>query len=361
MWVYCMGRATGAEDTEPIMQAPASPPATVIPPAATLLNMMTGYMISQSIAVAARLGIADLVQNGPVHYETLAAVTESHAPSVYRLLRALASVGIFAEVSPGHFESTPLAGRLRAASPDSMRALAMTYNAEFYRAWGDMWYAVQTGQPAFDHVYGVPVFEYFESNPAASAVFNAAMIDWTRRVAGAVAEAYDFSGFGTVVDVGGGHGALLTEILRSTEKTRGILFDLPHVVAGADAFLQASNVRDRCTCVGGDFFEEVPAGADAYVLAQILHDWDATEDLAILRRCREAIPEHGRLLVVELVLPDVNEPNFGYWLDLHMLAVARGRERTAAEYRALLGSAGFTVTRIVATDTGTNVIEAILS
>jgi len=159
-----------------------------------------------------------------VRYETLAAISECHAPSVYRLLRALASVGVFTETSPGCFGLTPLAGLLRAAAPDSMRALAMVYNEESYRAWGDMLYAVQTGRPAFDRVYGVPAFEYFGTHPEANAVFNAAMIDWTKRVAGAVVGAYDFSGFGTVVDVGGGHGALLTEILRSHRKARGILW-----------------------------------------------------------------------------------------------------------------------------------------
>ncbi len=353
--------STAQRETGQVMHTQPPPPAPAAPPAATLLNMMTGYMISQSIYVAAKLGVADLVQNGPVRYETLAAISECHAPSVYRLLRALASVGVFTETSPGCFGLTPLAGLLRAAAPDSMRALAMVYNEESYRAWGDMLYAVQTGRPAFDRVYGVPAFEYFGTHPEANAVFNAAMIDWTKRVAGAVVGASDFSGLGTVVDVGGGHGALLTEILRSHRKARGILFDQPHVVADAGAFLQTSGVSDRCTSVGGDFFEEVPAGGDAYVLAQILHDWDDEQDLAILSRCRAAMSGRARLLVVEIVLPETEEPNFGKWLDLHMLAVTRGRERTATEYGDLLGRAGFTVTSVVPTDTGTSVVEAVLA
>jgi hypothetical protein len=326
-----------------------------------MLNMMTSYWISQAIYVAAKLGIADLVQNGPVRHETLAVASASDAPSLYRLLRALASVGIFAETSPGCFGLTPLAEVLSAVAPNSMRALALTYNEELYHAWGDMLYSVQTGQPAFDHVYGMPVFEYFASHPAANAVFNAAMVDWTKRVASAVIAAYDFSGFDTVVDVGGGYGTLLTEILRANPTTRGILFDQPHVVADADSFLRSTGVSERCTFVGGDFLADVPPGGDAYLLAQILHDWGDAQNLTILSRCRSAMPAHARLLVVELVLPETDEPNFGKWLDLHMLAVARGRERTAAEYADLLRSAGFKLTRIVPTESGTSVIEAELA
>ena len=335
---------------------PAAPP----PPAVAMLNLMTGYWISQAIYVAAKLGLADLIQNGPVRHETLAAATETHAPSMYRLLRALASIGIFAETSPGWFELTPLAELLRTAAPNSMRALALTYNEELYHAWGSMLHAVQTGQPAFDYVYGMPVFEYFATHPSANATFNAAMVDWTKRVASAVVAAYDFSGFDTVVDVGGGFGALLSEILRSNPRARGILFDQPHVVADAEAFLRAMDVHDRCTSVGGDFFADVPTGADVYVLAQILHDWDDQQNLTILDRCRVAMPKPARLLVVEQVLPDSDEASFAKWLDLHMLAVARGRERTGAEYADLLREAGFEITRIVPTESGASILEAVL-
>jgi O-methyltransferase domain/Dimerisation domain len=342
-------------------QAPLTASSPPSPAGPAMLNMMTSYWISQAIYVAAKLGIADLVQNGPVHHETLAAASESDPPSLYRLMRALASVGIFAETSPGSFGLTPMAEVLSAVAPNSMRALALTYNEELYHAWGDMLYSVQTGQPAFDHVYGMPVFEYFASHPSANAVFNAAMVDWTKRVASAVVAAYDFSSFDTVIDVGGGYGALLTEILRSNPGTRGILFDQPHVVADAASFLHSTGVSERCTSVGGDFFADVPPGGDAYLLAQILHDWGDAQNLTILSRCRSAMPAHARLLVVELVLPETDEPNFGKWLDLHMLAVARGRERTAAEYADLLRTAGFKLTRIVPTESGTSVVEAELA
>ena len=185
------------------------------------------------------------------------------------------------------------------------------------------------------------------------------MIGWTTQVAGAVADAYDFSAFGTVVDVGGGYGTLLAAILRSNPTARGILFDQPHVVAGAEDLLTAAGVADRCTRVGGDFFALVPPGGDAYVLAQIVHDWDDEHSVAILTQCRHAMPPHGKLLLVELVVPAGEEPFLGKWLDLHMLVMANGRERTAAEYEVLVRRAGFALTRVVPTPAGPSVVEAV--
>ena len=329
------------------------------PPRATLLQMMTGYWVSQALYVAAKLGIADLLADGPVDCEDLAAATNTHAPSLQRVLRALASVGVFTEVSPGSFALTPLAELLRTETPGSMSALAIMYAEEQYRAWGEMLHSVRTGEMAFDHQFGMGYFEYLAQHPEADRVFNEAMTGWTQQLVGAVVDTYDFSPFHTVVDVGGGYGALLATILRNNPGTRGILFEQPHVIASAEEELVAAGVADRCTFVGGDFFVEVPAGGDAYVLSQILHDWDDERCVAILGQCRRAMPDHGKLLVVELVLPPGDEPSLGKWLDLHMLVLLGGRERTATEYDALFRAAGFKLARVVPTSPGPSVVEAI--
>ncbi len=336
----------------------AETPPTLPPPAA-LLQMMTGYWISKAIYVAAKLGIADLLADGPLGSEELSMATQTHAPALYRLLRALASVGIFSEEADGRFTLTPLAALLRSDIPDSMRALAIMYAEEQSRAWDDVLHSVQTGQPAFEHAFGTRYFDYFATHPEASRVFNEAMVGWTTQVVDAVVAAYDFSPFGTVMDVGGGHGPLLAAILKSAPATRGILFDQPHVVEGAEPFLAAAGVVDRCKRVGGDFFAEIPAGADAYVLAQILHDWDDEQSVAILRQVRRAMPDHGKLLVVELVLPEGNDPFLGKWLDLHMLVLLGGQERTVAQYATLLSAAGFKLAGVVPTSEQQSIVEAL--
>lgn len=329
------------------------------PPPAVLLQMMTGYWVSQALYVAAKLGIADLIADGPRHTEELARATESHAPSLQRLLRALASAGVFTEPVPGSFALTPLADLLRTGTPNSMRSLAITYNEEQYRAWGDLLHSVRTGQTAFEHEAGMTYFACLAQHPEADRIFNQAMTGWSTQLAGAVVDAYDFSAFTTVVDVGGSYGTLWAAILQRNPNLRGILFDQPHVAAAAEEHMAAAGVANRCTVVGGDFFSEVPGGGDAYVLAQILQDWDDDRCVAILSRCRRVIPNDGRLLVVELVLPPGEEPFFGKWLDLHMLVMAGGRERTAAEYDALFHAAGFRLARVLLTPPGPSVVEAI--
>jgi cyclopropane fatty-acyl-phospholipid synthase-like methyltransferase len=222
-----------------------------------------------------------------------------------------------------------------------------------------MLYSVQTGKPASEHAFGMPVFTYFAEHPEPSRVFNEAMTSWTNQLVVGVVDAYDFSPFGTVVDVGGGHGALLASILERNPAMHGVLFDQPHVVAEAQHYFATVGVANRATTVGGDFFVAVPPGGDAYVLSQILHDWDDERCLTILRQCRRAMPDHGKLLIVELVLPSGDEPFFGKWLDLHMLAIPGGRERTAAEYDALFRDAGFALVRVVPTQAGPSVVEAV--
>ena len=327
-------------------------------PDVSLLQLMTGYWGAQAVYIAAKLGLADLLADGPVSSDDLAAATQTDPLSLYRVLRALASIGVFVEVAPRQFALTPTAALLQTAIPGSMRSLAIIYNEELYRAWGDMLHSIQTGQPAFGHHFGMAPFEYFAQHPEVDRVFNEAMIGYTHRVARAVVEAVDFAPFKTIVDVGGGYGTLLAAILERTPVARGVLFDLPHVIAGAEDYLASAVVADRCTRVGGDFFAAVPSGGDAYVLSQILHDWDPERCNTILTNCRQAIPTHGRLLVVELVVPEGNTPDFGKWVDLHMLAITGGRERTAAEYGALFQKAGFELVRVTPTSAGPGVIEA---
>ncbi len=330
-----------------------------LPPPAILLQMMTGYQRAQAVYIAAKLGVADLLADGPRPVEELAAATQSHTSSLYRLLRALASIGVFTETNSRTFALTPMAELLRTGTPDSMRSLAITYNEEQYQAWGNMIHSIRTGEPAFAHRFGMGPFPYFMQNPEADRIFNEAMIGYTHQVANAVAATYDFAGFGTVADVGGGYGTLLVAILQNTPTARGILFDVPHVLDAAQGFLRTTGVADRCTRVAGDFFTAVPAGADAYVLSQILHDWEDEQCLTILKHTRQVTPANGKLLVVELVIPPGNEPSFGKWLDLHMLAIPGGRERTAAEYSTLFRDAGFELTNIVPTPAGPSVVEAV--
>jgi len=325
----------------------------------TLLQMMTGHWVTQAIYVAAKLGIADLLVKGPLSCEDLAARTRTHERSLHRVLRALASIGIFSEVTARHFANTPLANLLRSEAPNSMRALAILYAEESYRAWGDMLYSVRTGQSAFGHQFGMGVFEFFAKNPEAATVFNAAMTGLMIQTADAVARSYDFSVFQTVVDVGGNQGKLLAAILKSYPSVLGMLFDLPHVVANAGPVLTSAGVEHRCALRGGDFFDRIPAGGDAYVLASVLHDWDDDRCSAILRGCRQVMPRGGKLLIVEMVLPPGNEPFFGKWVDLHMLVMANGFERTAEDYATLLRAAGFELARLVPTSAGRSILEAV--
>lgn len=331
------------------------------PPPVALLQMMTGYWVSQALYVAAKLGLADLLVNGPQSVEHLASATQIHAGSLRRVLRALASMGVFTEARPGSYALTPMAALLRTGTPDSMRALAIMYAEEQYHAWGKALHSVQTGETAFDQQFGMSYFAYLAQHPEADRVFNQAMTGWTTQVADAVIDAYDFSPFKTIVDVGGSYGTLLAAVLRSNQTARGILFDQPHVAAAAEAHLVSAGVAERCQTVGGDFFVEVPASGDAYLLAQILHDWDDERSTAILRQCRRAMPQHGKLLVIELVLPPGEEPFFGKWLDLHMLVLLGARERTAEEYRALLEPAGFELARVIPTRAGPGIVEALPS
>jgi SAM-dependent methyltransferase len=323
-----------------------------------LYQMMVGYRSTQPIYVAAKLGIADLVAETPKTADELAHATKAHAPSLRRLLLMLSSVGIFAEDTAGRFRATPLGELLRRDHPQSQRSLAMMFgSAFFWKPWGELCEAVLTGQPAFDRVYGVSLFDYLSTHSEDAAIFNDAMTSTSARDVSAILAAYDFSRFERIIDVGGGHGALLHAILSANTKLHGVLADLPAVLAGAAA-LRSEPIAHRCSIVGTDFFESVPDGADGYLMKTIVHDWNDEDALKILRNCRRAIRPNGRLLLIEWVLKGSNEPDPGRGLDMQMLVQFRGRERTEADFEALLREAGFSLMRVIPTSGPVSIVES---
>ena len=287
--------------------------------------MITGSWVAQAIYVAAKLQIADLLRDGPQASTALAETTGAHPRALYRVLRALASVGIFSEDEQGRFSLTPLAEPLRSDVPGSVRAFSVMQGSEWaWRSWGEIMHSVRTEKPAFEHVFGMPLFDYYAANPEAGRVGAEGLTSRSEPENAHVISAYDFSRVGTVVDVGGGQGTLLASILTANPQTRGILFEKPHVIALAQPIFEAAGLNERCEFVAGDFFASVPAGGDVYLLTKVIHDWDDEEACSILSRCRAAIPDGGLLLLIELVIPLGNEPSFGKLLDLHMLVSPGG-------------------------------------
>ena len=331
------------------------------PPAAQLMQYITGAWVAQAVYAAAKLGVADHLKDGPKPVADLATAVGVAAEPLHRLLRALASVGVFIPTADGGYALTPAADLLRTDAPGSLRAVATMYGEPWHRAaWSAIGYSLRTGKPAFDEVHGAPIFDYIPKHPEVGAIFDAAMTGFTSMAAQSVLGAYDFTAIGTLVDVAGGHGSLLAAILKAHPQMQGVLFDMPSVIAGAPqgGHLARAGVADRCQLVGGDFFQEVPPG-DACVLKHIIHDWSDAHAVRILTSCRKALRPGGRLLLMEMALPAGNEAHFGKWLDLEMLMMTQGgRERTEAEYRTLLEKAGFRLTRVVPTPSPTSVIEA---
>jgi hypothetical protein len=328
-----------------------------LPPQDQMNRMLTGYWVSQTLYAAAKLGIADLLVDGARSAEDLAEATRTHAPSLYRLLRAAASVGVFAEDGERRFSLTPLAECLRSDVPQSQRGLAIMNGEEHYRAWGELLYSVQTGKPSFDHLYGMPCFDYLSENPEPAAVFDEAMVGVHGRETAAMLDAYDFSGIGKLADIGGGNGSLLTSVLRKYPSMRGLLFDLEGVTGRAKERVRAAGLADRCDIASGSFFESIPSGADAYLMRHIIHDWDDERAATILKNVHRAMEPDSRLLLVEMIIPPGNEPSFGKLLDLTMLVLPGGKERTEEEYRRLFADCGFELARIVPTDSEISVIE----
>ncbi len=325
-------------------------------PRQQLIQMITSYWTAQSIHVAAKLKLADLVKNGPQSAAQLAQATNTQPQALYRLLRALASVGIFAEDEQGRFGTTPMA-ELLVDVHGSMYAVAMMMGDEHYRSWGDLLYSVQTGKPAFDHIYGKGVFDWLSEHSEQAKIFDAAMTGFHGPETQAMIDAYDYAGINTLVDIGGGNGTVLTAVLKKNPALQGILYDLPGVIDRAKKNLADAGLASRCQTIAGSFFESAPPGGDAYQMRHIIHDWTDEQCHTILSNIRKVIPKHGRLLVIEMVIKPRNEPQPAKWLDLNMLVLPGGRERTEAEYRELYARAGFQLERIVPTPTEVSVIE----
>jgi hypothetical protein len=313
--------------------------------AATVLRMIQGIHISRAIYVMAYFGIADRLARGPLHVEELARATQTHEPSLYRVLRLLGSLGLLAEDEPRTFRLTPLGATLRTDAPVSVRAWAMLADTlGGIEAFGPIVHTVTTGEAGFDTVHGMKSFAFLARNQENAQMFDAIMAERTAVFAPSVAADYNFSAMRTVVDVGGGQGILLATILRQHPHLRGVLFDAPGVAARAEQVLKASEVADRCEVVAGDFFESVPPGADSYLLANVLHDWHDREAEEILRNCRRAMATEGRVLIVERLIPD--DPMMAaptLLSDFNMLVFTGGQERTNAEYGTLLAAAGLSL------------------
>jgi SAM-dependent methyltransferase len=322
-----------------------------------LSKQMIGGWITQAIYVAAELRIADLLAEGQRTAEELAEDTNTHGDALYRVLRALASVGIFTEDAQGRFSLTPLADYLRGNTPDSLRSFGIMAGAELYQSWGNMLHSVRTGEPGFQKTFGAPFFQYMTDHPERHAIYDAAMMVHGIAETEPMLDAYDFSAFRTVADIGGGNGRMLAAILERHPSVEGILFDLPAVVDRSQTIISGLGLSERCKIVGGDFFASVP-NADAYVLRHIIHDWDDDDAVSILRSCLKAMNPGGRILLVETVIPPMDEPCFGKWLDLMMLIVG-GRERTEEQYRQLFSRAGLSLNRIVSTAHEVSVIEGV--
>jgi hypothetical protein len=338
---------------------PTDNSASQTPPHAALGQLIFGKNIAMAISVVAKLRVADFLVDGPKTLATLATETETHAPSLYRVLRALVAAGVFAEQVDGRFALTPMGEHLRTGVKGSLRGFADYCGSDWsWRAWGHLLETVRTGRTAFDSVFGEPAFDYLGKHPDESAVFNEAMTGFSSNMAPAVAEAYNFGAFQTIVDVGGGHGVLLNTILQAYAGVSGIVFDSPHVVVGAEDAIRKAGLAGRCRAVGGDFFQSVPAGGDAYLMKHVIHDWPDDRATTILRNCRTAVNPGGKLLLVEMVIAPGNSADFAKLLDLEMLVLASGQERTEAEYRQLLVGAGWRLIRVIPTKTQNQIIEA---
>jgi predicted O-methyltransferase YrrM len=346
------GRAAGG--AEPTQEERAA--------AATMLQMIWGIHISRAVYVVTALGIADLLAGGPMTAAQLAQATQAHEPSLYRVLRLLASLGVLTEHDHRSFSLTVLGERLRTDVPASMRSFALIVDDAYLRPFESILEIVKTGKPGTDIAYGMGPFEFLAADPDRAQTFQAVMSERTAAFAPSVAAGYDFSPMRTVADIGGGKGTLLAAILRAHGHLRGVLFDQPSVVADAAEVFRAAGVADRCEIVPGDFFQGVPDGADAYLLANVLHDWDDADSVRILGACRRAMVKDGRVLVIERLIPDDPADAVPVLLsDLNMLVMTGGQERTTAEYGQLLSEAGLSLAKVQPVAPPHGVIEGLSS
>ena len=331
-------------------------------PSIEALRLLNGYRIFQIVAAACELKLPDLLAAGPKDADELASATQTDRASLYRLLRGLAVWGIVKADADGKFASTALSEHFRSDVP-GLRNMTLMLSEDGYHAWGDLLYTLRTGKPAHVKRFGRSHFEFLGDDPEASARFNAAMVEGTTLAARGLIADYDFSGVRTVVDVGGGNGALLTSVLRAYPDTNGVLFDLAQGLDGARQQLASDGLAERVALVEGSFFESVPAGGDLYLLKSIVHDWDDEHSLVILQTCRRAIGPQARLVLLERVMPDKIQDSVpflqGVMGDLQMMVVLGGRERTSLEFSDLLERAGFQMTRVIPTAAGFSAVEAV--
>ena len=331
--------------------------------ATTVVQLLEGALVARAPHVVAELGVADVLGDGAETAEQLAAAVGAHPAALYRVLRALASVGIFMEHDDRRFALTSAGRCLRGDAPGSLRAAVLLKGSEEYRRTYDgLAEAVRTGASAFERACGAPFFAYTETHPAFASAFDRAMTSVSSLEIPAILDAYDFAGVGTVMDVGGGQGSLLAALLTRWSHLRGVLYDLPAVIVGARQAIGDTELSARCELVGGDFFAAVPAGAEVYLLKNVIHDWDDGQAVQILRNCRAGMQQDGRVLVIERFIPAGNVPSPNRVYDLVALALSgaeEGRERTEAEFRQLFAAAGFTLRRVIPTDSRVALLEAV--
>jgi hypothetical protein len=312
------------------------------------------------IHAAAKLGIADLLKDGAKSCDELAKATGTHSQSLYRLLRALASLGIFSEIKDHYFELTPEAACLKTDAHDSVHTFAVWTGDEVnWKPWGQLLYSVQTGKTAFKQVFGAEIFEYFGQNPQAGEAFNRFMTERMQAMVKAVSPTYDFSKAKIIADIGGGQGRLLATILKSNPNLKGILFDLPSVIKEAKAIIEDAGLSGRYSLVGGSFFESISVTADIYILSSIIHDWNDNDSITILKNCRRCMPADSKLLLIETMIPPGNEPALGKLTDLNMLVLTSGMERTKSEFEQLFKQTGFKLTNIIPTPSPMNILEVV--
>jgi SAM-dependent methyltransferase len=326
---------------------------TAVPPQITIFQMVTGYYLSQALYVAAKLRLADLLADGPGNYSDLAKSTSTHPDSLNRVMRLLASAGVLTELENGYFALTPIGECLRSGEGWATRSATLMWGGMMQQVWTELLYSVQTGKPATDRVFGTDAWSYLAQHPEEAAIFDESQAEFAKQAATIVAAAYDFSHIHTLVDVGGGNGALLIGILKANPTLHGVVFDLPRTVEAAKKQAEAAGLVGRCKVIGGDFFESVPAGADAYLLKHVIHDFEENHAVAILKNCRRAMAPQGRLLIVEGVYPTRIDQSWESRAaaanDVNLLVCLGGRQRSEIEFRAIFDAAGYRLARIVPT------------
>jgi len=342
------------------MPIPSSLPAGPNP-MEKIMQMGMGFMSTACLHGVTSLGIPDLLKNGPMPVAALAKSTSVNEDALYRVLRALASAGVFSECAPRTFALAPPSELLVADAPGSMRPMILWLGHECqYRTFAEMPHAIKTGETVLEKVYGLSCFDFLRENPVVSEIFNDAMTAASASAIPAVLDAYDFSFLNgkSLVDIAGGHGMLLSGILKKYPEIRGVLFDLDYVLEGAKPRLAAANLSSRCRLETGDFFREVPAG-DAYMMRNIIHDWNDEKASTILRNIHRASQPGAKVILVEMILIPKDTPQIAKWLDLEMLLMPGGRERTEEEYGALFAGAGFELKQVLPTKSPASVLEAV--